>query len=558
MNKTSILLLILSFFTLIACGSSDEEENTTFYTVSFRTNGGNPTPDNQKVASGKTASAPGTSPTKMDYVFMYWHLEGEATAYSFQTPIYKDIILYAQWQEEAKAEYWGVSWNLNGGKWTAEDNHATKVLKGGTLSEPITPTKEDLTFEGWYKEVELVNKVSFPYDVSSITADFTLYAKWVAPEAKHWEITWELNGGSWPSEGDNHVNKIEKGNKLSEPAAPTKDGNSFEGWYKETALTNKITFPTDVSNDLTLYAKWASNDPSTRGEGLYIGDSMTPIDLSSITKGDNIIRQALMYIYNQGAPNNYILILENDIQMTQMEHDSWFTLNKKDAVLTVIGKGRNITLTGPDKSVIFGVSKGTLILEKNLTLKGKCTAVNAWGEGGTAIIREGCSIQVCGHGAAIDISDKSIVIMEGGTITGNVSPSMNGGGVSVKLNAFFTMKGGSISGNYAGNGGGVSVSNNGTFTMEGGWIGDNHALKKGDSALGVEITSGSGYGGGVYINTGKLKIRGGKIYGVNSTTPNKAKANGDCYYFNRGYLVLKSGSGEWEVYMNNEGEDKTV
>ncbi|MDR0574477.1 MAG: InlB B-repeat-containing protein [Tannerella sp.] len=82
------------------------------------------------------------------------------------------------WQEEAAAEYWQVTWNLNGGSWPPGDNHATQALKGGTLAEPNEPVKTGGTFKGWYREAALTNKVSFPYDVSGLTNNFTLYAKW--------------------------------------------------------------------------------------------------------------------------------------------------------------------------------------------------------------------------------------------------------------------------------------------------------------------------------------------------------------------------------------------
>ncbi|RRC96624.1 InlB B-repeat-containing protein, partial [Prevotella sp. OH937_COT-195] len=84
-----------------------------------------------------------------------------------------------KWQPEAQAEYWQVTWELNGGAWPSEgDNHAVQVLKGGTLAEPAPPVKANHTFEGWYKEAGLTNKVNFPYNVSNVTANFTLYAKW--------------------------------------------------------------------------------------------------------------------------------------------------------------------------------------------------------------------------------------------------------------------------------------------------------------------------------------------------------------------------------------------
>jgi len=160
----------------VSCSKDDDK---TVYTVMFETDGGTPVPSVQKVEEGSTATAPSTDPVKTGYAFVFWHVSGATTAYNFQTPVKSNITLHAKWQEEATAEYWQVTWDLNGGTWPSGDNHATKVLKGGTLVEPAEPIKSGSTFEGWYKESALTNKVAFPYDVSSITNNITLYAKWV-------------------------------------------------------------------------------------------------------------------------------------------------------------------------------------------------------------------------------------------------------------------------------------------------------------------------------------------------------------------------------------------
>ena len=50
---------------------------------------------------------------------------------------------------------------------------------------------------------------------------------------------------------------IEKGKKATEPAAPTAEGYTFGGWYKEAGCTNAWDFNSDVVNaNTTLYAKW--------------------------------------------------------------------------------------------------------------------------------------------------------------------------------------------------------------------------------------------------------------------------------------------------------------
>lgn len=160
---------------LASCG---KEEVKTYFTVTFDTDGGAPVPEVQCVEKGKTAAAPSPAPAKKDFVFVCWSANG-TNAYNFQTPVTRDLTLRARWQPEAQAEYWQVAWELNGGAWPSEgDNHAIQVLKGGTLAEPAAPVKANHTFEGWYKEAALTNRVDFPYDVSGVTANFTLYAGW--------------------------------------------------------------------------------------------------------------------------------------------------------------------------------------------------------------------------------------------------------------------------------------------------------------------------------------------------------------------------------------------
>ena len=61
--------------------------------------------------------------------------------------------------------------------------------------------------------------------------------------------------------------RVEKGNAVSEPAAPVKDGFEFEGWYKDSALTIPYDFSEKVSGNLTLYAKWSESGDTPGDSG---------------------------------------------------------------------------------------------------------------------------------------------------------------------------------------------------------------------------------------------------------------------------------------------------
>jgi uncharacterized repeat protein (TIGR02543 family) len=55
---------------------------------------------------------------------------------------------------------------------------AQTVEEGGLVPEPAVPTKIGSTFGGWYKEPECTNPWDFDND--TVTADMTLYAKWIS------------------------------------------------------------------------------------------------------------------------------------------------------------------------------------------------------------------------------------------------------------------------------------------------------------------------------------------------------------------------------------------
>ena len=113
-----------------------------------------------------------------------------------------------------------------------------------TPSTVPTVTKPGFKFAGWYSD----DKLTTPFDFSTkITAAITLYAKWTDVV----KVTFDSKGGTNVA-----IQEIEKGTKATEPAAPTREGYNFEGWYKEEAYTNKFEFTETVDANITLYAKW--------------------------------------------------------------------------------------------------------------------------------------------------------------------------------------------------------------------------------------------------------------------------------------------------------------
>jgi uncharacterized repeat protein (TIGR02543 family) len=71
-----------------------------------------------------------------------------------------------------------VSFNSNEGSAVSSQT----VKDGEKSKKPEDPTRNEYTFVAWYKEVELSNKWEFDIDI--VTADITLYAKWIAEDCE--------------------------------------------------------------------------------------------------------------------------------------------------------------------------------------------------------------------------------------------------------------------------------------------------------------------------------------------------------------------------------------
>ena len=85
--------------------------------------------------------------------------------------------------------------------------------------------------------------------------------------AESWRVAFDVQGGSYVA-----PRYVAKNKMVSEPAAPTRDGYTFLGWY--TAEGEKWDFAKDVvTADMTLYAKWTKNAVTPGGNGGSNGGS---------------------------------------------------------------------------------------------------------------------------------------------------------------------------------------------------------------------------------------------------------------------------------------------
>ena len=134
-----------------------------------------------------------------------------------------------------------VSFNSNGGS----EVRTQELEYGQVVTPPTDPLKEDYFFGGWFSDAALTESYDFTQEV---TSNFTLYAKWNLAKAT---ITFNSRNGS-PVQPI----KIEEGAVATPPTPPTRNGYSFDRWYKDYAGTQPYDWNDPVNDNFTLYAAW--------------------------------------------------------------------------------------------------------------------------------------------------------------------------------------------------------------------------------------------------------------------------------------------------------------
>ncbi len=209
------------------------------HTVSFETDGGSAVPS-QSVVNGGMATMPEIEPTKAGYTFEGWYKDaGYTQTYDFNSVITKATTIYAKWN----AQMHTVSFEVDGG--SAVSNQF--VTLGGKAKMPeIEPTKAGYTFGGWYTDAGHTQVYDFN---SNISGNITIYAKW---NAQIHTVSFEVDGGSAIAN-----QSVAHGGKATMPQVdPTKAGYTFGGWYTDAGHTQVYDFNSNISGNITIYAKW--------------------------------------------------------------------------------------------------------------------------------------------------------------------------------------------------------------------------------------------------------------------------------------------------------------
>lgn len=209
------------------------------YIVSFETYGGNVINDTA-ITYNHLVNQP-ANPVKTGYQFDKWYKDSlYITTWNFDTALVTaNTVLYAKWV----ALSYNIHFETNGGS----PINDTVILYNDHINRPANPTKNELLFDGWFKKSDFSVIWDFKNDV--ITANTTIYAKWISPD---YTVHFETTGGTTIED-----TVISYNNHINRPANPQKNGYLFDDWFKDPDFTVVWNFENDVITANTIiYAKW--------------------------------------------------------------------------------------------------------------------------------------------------------------------------------------------------------------------------------------------------------------------------------------------------------------
>ena len=206
--------------------------------------------------------------TSEQEVNMTSSLEGISTLY----------VYYKADEQKTEQSQINVLYAANGGQFVDGNETMQGVADSdGKLRQPPTPTRDGYTFAGWYwhadysgytDEQKAADKVDFDQAVAGQTV--TMFAQWTKDEVQNeTDVLYVANGGKFFDGQEVQQGLTDSDGMMRQPAAPTREGYTFAGWYwvsdlsvltEEQKKQNKVDFGQPVTKPhATMYAQWVKN-----------------------------------------------------------------------------------------------------------------------------------------------------------------------------------------------------------------------------------------------------------------------------------------------------------
>jgi uncharacterized repeat protein (TIGR02543 family) len=213
------------------------------FTVTYEEHGGTTVSDSEFVSGGTITLPP--RPTRAGYTFDGWFTAqtGGAQYGSSFSPVDGNLVVHAQWTQVSANTVFTVTYEEHGG--TTVPN--ATFVSGGTVTLPAAPTRAGYTFDGWFTEE--TDGTRFNSTFSPADENVVVHAQWTQiPFA----VTFEEHGGTTVVD-----DVFFSGGTVTLPAAPTRAGYTFNGWFSaQTGGTRYASSFLPSDGNIVIHAQW--------------------------------------------------------------------------------------------------------------------------------------------------------------------------------------------------------------------------------------------------------------------------------------------------------------
>ena len=243
--------------------------------------------------------------TSEQEVNMTSSLEGISTLY----------VYYKADEQKTEQNQINVLYAANGGQFVDGNETMQGVADSdGKLRQPPTPTRDGYTFAGWYwhadysgytDEQKAADKVDFDQAVTGQTV--TMFAQWTKDEVQNeTDVLYVANGGKFFDGQEVQQGLTDSDGMMRQPAAPTREGYTFAGWYWVSDLSgltdeqkdlNKVDFSQSVAGKehVTVFAQWTKNQEQNDHAVMYVANggqfATGETFQQGVTDSDGMMRQ---------------------------------------------------------------------------------------------------------------------------------------------------------------------------------------------------------------------------------------------------------------------------
>ena len=251
--------------------------------LSFSANGGQFTDGSTgiTVKANEDGSINAPTPTRAGYTFKGWYSQSSMDGIPENYQQY-----YKLDPSSAKAGSWFAAWEKNA-EVQAQSVEVVSFFQGGERDGSSVTTTIDVTadssvadcvksFEG-YTPTKIVSGAATSEEEVNMTSSLegitTLYVYYKADEQKTEQnqinVLYAANGGQFFDGQEVQQGLTDSDGMMRQPAAPTREGYTFAGWYwvsdlsvltEEQKEQNKVDFTQPVTKPhATMYAQWVKN-----------------------------------------------------------------------------------------------------------------------------------------------------------------------------------------------------------------------------------------------------------------------------------------------------------